>query len=213
LLPNDPGDVLLISDELSSIVSKPELWLNRDFFKVENIKSMSLLSTNSTELWKLSRDSESSSWNLDGSHPGETLDPDAVSRTEDVLGFPSFLDVVANSNPVETGLAAPWVLEAETFDHLNYILKIGTKDSEGNYRITVAVDGKIVEPTASQPGKKVNVAQADEQSPEEKFKSLKNKLSREQSLSPWIYVIDSRLVDPMLRDRSQLIGAGKIASQ
>src|SRR5258707_1301327 len=46
LLPSDPGNVLLISDELANVAPGPESWLSRDFFKIQKIQFVALVSTN-----------------------------------------------------------------------------------------------------------------------------------------------------------------------
>src|SRR5438477_8780338 len=49
--------VAVVSEPFSNVESKPEEWLNKDFFKVEKIKSISVTTTNATNNWKLSRES------------------------------------------------------------------------------------------------------------------------------------------------------------
>ena len=46
LLPGDPKNVLLISDELVTLVPEPGTWLSRDFYKFGNIQSISVAATN-----------------------------------------------------------------------------------------------------------------------------------------------------------------------
>ena len=41
LLPKDPGNVLLISDELAGVNAEPETWLDHEFFKFDHIQSVS----------------------------------------------------------------------------------------------------------------------------------------------------------------------------
>jgi len=47
--------VAVVSEPFSSVEPKPEEWLNKDFFKVEKLKSISVTTTNATNNWKLSR--------------------------------------------------------------------------------------------------------------------------------------------------------------
>jgi hypothetical protein len=56
--------VWLINDALTSVEPKPENWLNKDFLKVEKIKAVSVTSTNATNSWKLTRESDTAEFNL-----------------------------------------------------------------------------------------------------------------------------------------------------
>src|SRR5258708_452733 len=55
LLPSDHENVLLISDELASVVPEAGAWLSNDFFKVENVRSISV-SSNDAKSWTLARE-------------------------------------------------------------------------------------------------------------------------------------------------------------
>src|SRR5438552_9699391 len=61
---SDSENVVLISEPLANIEPKPENWLNKDFFKVEKVKSVSVTFPASTNSWKLSRETESGEWKL-----------------------------------------------------------------------------------------------------------------------------------------------------
>jgi hypothetical protein len=50
--------VSLVGDPLSDVEAKPDRWLNKDFFKVEKLRSISVTSTNATNSWKLVRETE-----------------------------------------------------------------------------------------------------------------------------------------------------------
>ncbi len=64
LLPDDPNNVLLTSDELGSVIPEPGPWLSPDFFKVTDIKFMSLNSPNPSNSWSVLRESKNSPWIL-----------------------------------------------------------------------------------------------------------------------------------------------------
>ncbi len=190
LLPDDPKDVLLISDALSSLQPNPQPWLSRDFFKAEKVKSVSMTATNAANSWKLARETESSPWVLVDIRPGEVLDTNKAALAVKSLGYPAFADIASNTAPAETGLDKPVVEAVETFDHFSYTLKIGAKSPVGNYYVTVAVTAEI--PTADSAGK-------------DETKKLQNKLKQEQALAPWVYLVGSWIMDPLMRDRAQLL--------
>src|SRR5262249_47132744 len=61
---NDLKTVSLISDPMSNVEVKPESWLDKEFLKVEKIRAVSVVSTNATNSWKVSRESETNEWKL-----------------------------------------------------------------------------------------------------------------------------------------------------
>ena len=57
--------VAVISDPLSNMEPKPDQWLNKDFFKVEKIRSIAVAYPVATNSWKVTRDSETANdWKL-----------------------------------------------------------------------------------------------------------------------------------------------------
>src|SRR6267142_2225054 len=64
-------DVILISDALQNIEPKPEQWLNKDFFKIEKVRSIAVAFPNPTNSWKLTRETESGEWKLAEPKAGE----------------------------------------------------------------------------------------------------------------------------------------------
>ena len=207
MLPDDTKDLLLVSDPLNSIEVNPEAWLDKEnFFKVENVQSISLVSTNATNSWKLTRETASAPWVLADTNAGETLDSNKVSSLATALGYASFVDIATNTAPTNTGLDKPLALTLATFDHFTYDIKIGGRTpEENNLYMTVAVTADI--PT--------NRAAAADEKPDDKkkldaefqatTKTLQDKLAREKSLAPWVFVVTSMQMDPLIRDRSQLL--------
>jgi hypothetical protein len=207
MLPDDTKDLLLVSDPLNSIELNPEAWLDKEnFFKVENLQSISLLSTNATNSWKLTRETANAPWVLADTNAGETLDSNKVSSLATALGYASFVDVATNTAPTNTGLDKPLALTLATFDHFTYDIKVGGRTpEENNLYMTVAVAADI--PTN-------RVAAADEK-PDDKTKldadfqtrtkTLHEKLAKEKTLAPWVFVVTSMQMDPLIRDRSQLL--------
>lgn len=184
-LPRDPNEVMLISDPLTSLQASPETWFSKDFFKVERMKSCALASTNASDSWKISRDNESADWTLDEAVIGETLDPARVRQITNMLGTLRFIDVYPSGQPHDTGLDNPLLLTAETFDGFTYTIKVGAKNPQGNYYLTVTV-GAQLPPGGASP-------------------KLQEKLKQEQGLASWIYTIGPWVIDPALRPRAQLL--------
>jgi hypothetical protein len=196
---------LTISDALNTVDPKAADWLDKDFFKVEKPRAISFVSTNSTNSWMLSRESESAPWVLADLKPGEVLDTNKVSSLASTLSSPSFVDVAAEAAPDKTGLDKPLTVTIETFDHFTYTLKIGHKTPENDYDLTVAVTADI--PSARVAGKDEKPDEKTKLDKEfqEKTKTLQDKLNKDKSLANWTYLVNTWLVDPLIRDRAQLM--------
>ncbi len=210
LLPNNPGDVLLVSNALNSLQPSPQQWLSRDFFKVEKMKSIALASTNAANSWKIARETDSSPWVLIDGKPGEVLDASKAALTANALAYPSFVDVIVPSPPsAQTGLDNPMVVTFETFDHFTYTLRIGAKPAEQSYYMTVAVTANIPTERVAVADEKPEDRQKLDMEFQDKTRKLQSKLKQEQALASWVYVVNSWILDPLILDRSQLLGRNK----
>ena len=218
LLPNDPDNVLLASDELAAAVPGPETWLNLDFFKIENINLISVMAPNPADSWELSRESSSSPWRLDNSNPGEVLNTNVSNDPGEILAFPSFEDVLPKSaaNLASQRLDKPTIVTVMAGD-LVYTLKVGPRDAGGSHAMTVSVAANIPE---------VRVAAPDE-SPEDKARldaefqkrtdALRASLERGRVLAAWIFKVD-HWIEMVIHTRSELLlknesASGQTASQ
>jgi hypothetical protein len=213
MLGSDTKTVLTISDALNTVDPKAADWLDKDFFKVEKPSAISFVSTNSTNSWKMSRESESAPWVLADLKPGEVLDTNKVSSLASTLNYPSFVDVAADATPDKTGLDKPLTVTIETFDHFTYALKIGHKTPENDYDLSVTVTADI--PTARVPGKDEKPDEKTKLDKEfqEKMKASQDRLNKEKALANWTYLVNTWLVDPLIRDRSQLMVDKKAAEK
>src|SRR5205085_9172026 len=101
---SDSDRVALISDALANIEPQPDQWLNKDFFKIEKVRSIAVAFPAATNSWKLTRDTESAEWKLADAKPGEQLDASKASGVVNPLASPSFTDVMTSTKPEETGM-------------------------------------------------------------------------------------------------------------
>jgi hypothetical protein len=198
------GSVAVISDALANIEPKPEQWLRKDFFKVEKIRSVSVVFPEPTNSWKLSRDTETAEWQLADAKPTEKLDSAKTSSVSNPLSSPSFTDVDTSSKPEQLGLDKPTVVTLDTFDHFTYTLKVGQKTND-NYPLLVMVSAEL--PKERTPGKDEKPEDKDKQDKQfkEQQKKLEEKLAQEQAFQNWTYLVSSWTLDPLLKNRSQLL--------
>jgi hypothetical protein len=203
LLPSDPHNVLLVADELVGAASEPGEWLNPEFFKVENIRFISLLSPKAGNSWELSRETASSPWVLVGLTQDEKLNPTMASDVAEILAFPHFVDVASNAAPAAAALVNPTVVTVLT-EHLAYTLKVGAKRLDGNYPMTVSVAADLpAQRVAAKDETPEDRTKLDQQFQDDK-KQLLEKVAHAQALKPWIYLVDSWM-DMVVRDRAQLL--------
>lgn len=209
-LPSDTKNVFVISDSLSDIEAKPENWLNKDFFKVEKVKSVSLVSE--TNSWKLSRTNEAGAWMLADAKSGEDLDVNKVSGVANSLSSPSFVDVLVDAKPETTGLEKPRTATLETFDGFTYTLNIGKENGE-NYPLTMTVSANLAkERVAGKDEKPEDKTKVDKEFAD-KNKKFEEKLKHEKAFEKWTYLVAKWTIEPLLRDRAQLMVEKKDAAK
>src|SRR5437016_3757203 len=188
----------------------PEQWLSKDFFKVEKIKSVSVTSTNATNQWKISRDTDGGEMKMADLKPGEQFDAAKASGLGYLLSSPSFVDVVSpDKKPEETGLANPMVANIQTFDNLTYTIKIGSKTNDENFYLNMAVEG---DPSAERtPGKDEKPEDKEKLDKEhkEKQKKIEEKLKQEKSFEKWTYLVSKWTIDPLLKGRGEFFSEKK----
>lgn len=206
----DVQSVALVTEPFTDVEPKAEEWLQKEnWFKVEKLKSISVTGTNATNNWKLTRDSETAEWKLADAKKDEQLDTSKSSGVTGALSYPSFNDVATNSAPDATGLDKALVAKLETFDGFLYTAKVGGKSGEENYNFQVAVVGEF--PKERTPGK--------DEKPEDKEKldkeftaqrqKLEEKLKHEKAFEKWTYVVSKWTIDPLLKERKDLLAEKK----
>lgn len=205
---NDSGNVSLISEALANIEPKPDQWLNKDFFKVEKVRSIAVTYPAATNSWKVTRETETGEWKLSDAKPGEQLDSGKTSALNNPLSSPGFNDVATTAKPEELGLDKPTLVSLETFDNFTYNVKVGEKTND-NVPITMTVAAQPAKERT--PGKDEKPEDKDKLDKEfkEKQKKLEEKLAQEKSYENWVYLVSSWSVDPVLKERSQLMAEKK----
>ena len=196
--------VALVSDPLANLEPKPEDWLNKDFFKVEKSRTISVTFPIATNSWTLSREADGGDLKLADLKPGEELDSSKAAGVGSPFSSASFSDVVVGVTPEAAGLDKATVVHVETFDGFSYTIKVGAKTNE-NYFLTVAVAGSFAkERTPGKDEKPEDKAKLDKEFAE-KLKKLEEKLAQEKAFEPWTFLASAWTVDAVLKERSQLM--------
>jgi hypothetical protein len=209
MVDNDPGKVGLISDPLSNLEAKPENWLNKDFFKAEGVKAVAVVTDKETNWWWVARESLTNDFKLVNAKPGEELDAGKTGGLGSVLTSPSFNDVLPPPADLKTiGLDKPRVATVETFDGFSYKLKLAKKDDDNYYfQLTVAASF----PRERTPGKSEKPEDREKLDKEfkEKLQKLDERLAQEKAHENWIYLVSKWTVDPLLKERQELLAEKK----
>jgi len=206
---DDPKTVALVADPLNVEV-KPEDWLNKDWFKVEKVKSVSVVTTNATNNWKLIRETENGEWKLADAKAGESVDSGKASGMSYLLSSPTFNDVIGDAKPGKTGLDKPVTATIETFEGFIYTLKLGHMPTgEENYALQMNVTGNFAkERKAATDEKKEDKEKLDKEFAENR-KKHEDKLKNEKSYEKWTYTVAKWTLDNLLKDRRDFLAEKK----
>jgi hypothetical protein len=197
----DDKTVLAVGDPLSEAEAKAQDWLVKDLLRVEGSKTISSYKDGKLR-WTVTRDTESADWKLIGSKDR----PDLQKATDlaSSLGWLNLVDVVADPAKADTGLDHAIIIKAETFDGLKYALSVG-KQSGTNYYVRVSVAGEPAKTRKPAKNEKPEDKAKNDKAFEEARKKLVEKVEAEKKREPWTYLVAKTGLDPLLRDRQQLM--------
>ena len=200
--------VALISDPLETVDANPDQWLSKDFIRVEKPKSIEVDFSIATNSWLLTRESEAGNWNLANTNAGEELDSSKVTGVTSPFSSPTFTSVIPGAKLDESGTNKPTLVKIKTFEDFDYTIHVGAKTND-DYFVTVSVTAKP--PVALVTGK--NETPEDKALLDKRFKDVQqkfaDKLKQEQSCEQWTYLVPSWTVDPVLKERSELMAEKK----
>lgn len=212
-VPDNKETAFVVNEPFSEIEPKVETWLSKDFFKVEKLKSVSLVSTNATNSWSLSRTNETGEWVLADKKDEENLDKSKLSGFNWALSSPSFTDVhPKDAAEVKDAFAAPTVVKLETFEGFAYTLNVGTQPDSESYFLTVAASADLPKERSAPADEKAEDKEKNEKAWKEQQDKLKEKLKKEQALGSWVYKVAKYTVDSVLKDRGALMVDKKAAA-
>jgi hypothetical protein len=194
--------VFLISETFDQVQTKPERWLDHDFIKVQDPKTIALTGPNMN--WKLVRDTMSTAWKLAEAKPGEELDAAKAQALATLFANASFTDVLnPKALPADTGLDQPSTVRIETFDGFIYEFRVG-KVMGDNYPVLIGVTGQIAEQRVPEQNEKPEDKTNLDKQFQDKRNQLMEKLSKEKKAGNWAYLISKNTIDQLLKDRTAL---------
>lgn len=201
------SNVVLVNEPFSNIEPSPDSWLNKDFFKIQKIRSVDVTHPEPEESWSLSRTNETGKATMEITDPDKELDSSKASRVMSMLSFPSFNDVYAaeGADLAEYGLDEPVVARVQTFEGFHYTIQLGTKEGEEDSYLTVAVEADLNEQRQAAEGESEEDKQRLDTEFQAKLTEQKTKLENEKELAAWIYQVSKWTVEPALFKKSDLI--------
>lgn len=202
LRPSNGNEVWLVSETLAaSVETDPAQWIQKDFFKVENLRAIEKKSGSKDDDWKIERKTEDGDWKLLFLRSGEALDDARIASLKSAFSTPRFDDVVAGTKSVGEG-ATEFVLD--TFDGFTYKVTVGKELDDRKYHLTVSVSAQLPAERKAEDGE----PEEDKKKKDEEFQArqeeLKEKLEKEEKLGDRVFLVPNYVVSPLLKARSEI---------
>ncbi|MBO7391149.1 MAG: DUF4340 domain-containing protein [Verrucomicrobia bacterium] len=204
ILVGGEAPVYLVAETFNNVNTDASSWLNRDFFKVEKLSSISVQFTGEAAPdWEFTRESATGDFKLTNAGANENVDPSKIRSLSSVFSYASFTDVMpGDTDPAETRLNAPTVAVLKTFDGFTYTINIGrlTGDESGRY-LSMKVDADLpTERTAAADEKEEDKARLDKEF-QANLERLQKKLAKEKEFENWVYIVSTWTVENLLKNR------------
>ena len=128
------GRTVLVPDTLYAVDSPASWWLDKDFFKIDDMKTVELLEGGKS-LWKMARGEKNADMKLDTAVPeGKELDTSKISSVKSAFSWLRFNDVAdPAAKPEDIGMDKAKTLVASDFDGFTYTLTFGAAVGDKRY--------------------------------------------------------------------------------
>ncbi|MBL9160481.1 MAG: DUF4340 domain-containing protein [Verrucomicrobiales bacterium] len=200
----DGNLVYLVGETFSDVKIEAPEWIDKNFFKVEKIKSIEIVSANKADDWKLERAAEADDFTLANAAATEKLDPNKVSSMKAAFANPQLEDVFIGEEKGQQKTDVT-TFKIVTFDDFKYEISVGAKNDLNELPLSLKVTAEL--PKERKPGA--------EESDEEKKKldqeftdrvaALQKKLDAEKKLEGHVFKVRSYIVDSITKKRSELM--------
>jgi hypothetical protein len=193
---------------LTSLDPQASRWINKDFVKIEKIKSIALTAPEPTNSWTLSRESETNSWALVNVSADEKLDKTKAGGVSGSFGGANFNDVLVGKSEADTGLDHPTEVVFTTFDGFTYDLRFG-KLLDDDYPVTVSVKGDFAQNRSVGADEKDEDKAKLDQAFKDELTKLNEKLKKEQAFAGRTFLVSKWTVEALLKHRHDLLETKK----
>jgi hypothetical protein len=198
----DSDTMMVVAEPFAGVEAKPPLWLAKELLRAERVKTVTSIGGDRRTRWTMTRDNDNAEWKFAGA--GDKPDLQKATDAAGAFGWMDVVDVVVDPQNTETGLSHATAIRAETFDGLTYTVRIGDRTGD-NYYVAVAVAGDP--PQSRVPGKGETAEEKEKRDKAfaENKARLAERVARERRLDGWRYVVGKAAVEPLLRDRAQML--------
>ncbi len=130
----EDGRAVLVPDTFYAVDSPASWWLDKDFFKIGDMKTAELLEGGKS-LWKMARDEKNADMKLDAPVPdGKELDTGRINNVKSAFSWLRFNNVAdPSAKPGEIGMDKAKTLVASDFDGFTYTLTFGAVVGDERY--------------------------------------------------------------------------------
>lgn len=187
-LPGEPGTAYVVSDPLAQASTRSADWIDRTSFQVEKVKTLEVRYPDGGG-WTLERSGDNADWKLAGAKPGEKVDTGRANAASYSLSMLELADV-APKDVQDTGLDKPTLVNATTFDGLQYAIRVGKPEGDNDY-VAFSLSGTV-----------------EGKDDDERIKKLKSRLPREKRLSDYVLLIPKAKLEDTLKPRADLLVKG-----
>ncbi|MDF1850499.1 MAG: DUF4340 domain-containing protein [Verrucomicrobiales bacterium] len=198
------NSVYLVGGTFDDVKLDPSEWIDKTFFKVENLETIEIKSGEKADDWKLVRKEPSGDFEFAKTADGEELDQTKVSSMKTAFSNPQIEDVFTGEAKKEnTPDKTTFVIT--TFDGFRYEIQVGEKNDLNELPLSLKVSGKFQE--KREPGEEESDEEKeklDEQF-EERLQERKDKLATQKKLEGHIFKVRSYIVDSITKKRSELL--------
>jgi hypothetical protein len=205
MVDNKIETVTLVNEPLANAEPKPDQWLEKEWFKVEQPVSVTITHPEATNSFSLTRTNEFSEWTLVGAKAEEKVDTAKTGVFSSLLSSPSFDDVIVDAQPAALGLDQPVQAKIRTSSGWTYTVKIGKAQEGDRYPVQFVTEAQLL--TQRNPAKDEKKEETEKFNKDfaEKLKKQQEKLAAEQSRGRWTYLVSKWTIDSLLKKRSELM--------
>ena len=202
----DPQRVNVVNEAFGNVLAKPEQWLAKELLRFERPRSIVAVGPDGKERWSLTKDREDADWKLAGRGP---VDLQKATDASSALYALQIADAAPGVSDADAGLDKPVTIRAQTFEGWTYELKVGKPVPGNRYYVRSSVAGAVPDSRRPSADEKAEDKEKADKAFAAQQEVLAGKLAREQAVAGRTVLVAKSAVDPLLRDRKDLLKVDK----
>lgn len=191
-----------VSQTFSTVTDTPIDWLDKEFVKIGELKSMSL-GEGTPAPWKLTREKAGDEWQLADLPAGEKTDAEKARAAANALSWPRFADVAGRADKLQdTGLDKPRIVRLSDFDGVQCEFRVGKPDAEQRHFVTASLTYQAP-PTTDKAEAKPDAKTAAVPAPG--AKKADEVAALQKKLDGWVFLMDKATLDNVLKEKKEFV--------